>query len=318
LQGTAERLFRAAGNHQGRNRMSGNGLRSLRPPRALLLATGEEVPRGQSLRARMLILELRPGEVDRSLLSQCQNVAREGQLAAAMGEFLSWVAERYEELHDRLETRVRELRNQYLLPRSHARLPAALAELRSAWEIWLQFAFEAGAIGSEEQVKLANRGSRGLEELAALQAPYQVANDPALRFIALLQSALASGRAHVAARLGGEPARALLWGWRRQRTGRKWIACGAGIGWLAGSDLYLDSSVSYQVAQQEAGVERLAVSEQTLRRRLHGHGLLVSADTGRQTLLVRKTLGGRPRNVLHLKASALVETITENGTNLTL
>jgi hypothetical protein len=85
LQGTAERLFRAAGNHQGRNRMSGNGLRSLRPPRALLLATGEEVPRGQSLRARMLIVELRPGEVDRSLLSQCQNAARQGQLAAAMG-----------------------------------------------------------------------------------------------------------------------------------------------------------------------------------------------------------------------------------------
>src|ERR1022692_1205338 len=84
LQGTAERLFRAAGNRQGRSRMSGKGLRSSRPPRALVLATGEEVPWGQSLRARMLIVELRPKEVNRVVLSQCQSSARQGQLAVAM------------------------------------------------------------------------------------------------------------------------------------------------------------------------------------------------------------------------------------------
>ena len=65
-------------------------------------------------------------------------------------------------------------------------------------------------------------------------------------------------------------------------------------------------------------MERLAVSEQTLRHRLHGQDLLVSIDTGRQTLLVRKTLEGCPRHVLHLKASALLGTITETGANLTL
>src|ERR1700691_3138525 len=111
---------------------------------------------------------------------------------------------------------------------------------------------------------------------------------------------------------------ASVWGWRRKPTGRKWIACGACIGWTDGSSLYLDSSASYQVAQQAAGTDRFVASEQTLRRRLHGHGLLVSIDTGRQTLLVRKTLEGCPRHVLHLRASALVGTITETGANLTL
>jgi hypothetical protein len=266
----------------------------------------------------MLILELRPAEVDRALLTECQSAARQGQLATAMGAFLSWIAERYEELQRRLETRVRELRNQHLLYRSHARLPTALAELQSGWEIWLQFAREAGAIGREEQVELARRGSQALGELAALQAPYQVASDPALRFMALLQSALASGSAHVADRLGGVPEAASHWGWRRKPTGRKWMPCGTCIGWVAGSDLYLDSSASYQVAQQAAGVERLAVSEQALRHRLHAQGLLASIDVGRQTLLVRKTLAGCPRHVLHLKASALVGTTTETGANLAL
>lgn len=157
VQGTAERLFRAAGNRQGRSRMSGRGLQSSRSPRALVLATGEQVPRGQSLRARMLIVELRPTEVDRLLLSQCQNAARQGQLAAAMGAFLSWIAVHYEELQQRLQTRVRELRSQGLACTAHARLPTALAELQSGWEIWLQFALEAGAIGSEEQADLADR-----------------------------------------------------------------------------------------------------------------------------------------------------------------
>jgi hypothetical protein len=59
------------------------------------------------------------------------------------------------------------------------------------------------------------------------------------------------------------------------------------------------------VVQQAAGVERLLVSEQTLRHRLREHGLLASVDVGRQMLLVRRTLEGRPRQVLHLKASEL-------------
>src|ERR1019366_9763394 len=96
-------------------------------------------------------------------------------------------------------------------------------------------------------------------------------------------------------RLGGVPEAASLWGWRRKPTGRRWIACGACIGWVAGSELYLDSWASYQVAQQAAGVERLAVSEQTLRHRLRTRGLLASIDVGRQTLLVRRTLEGCPR-----------------------
>ena len=77
------------------------------------------------------------------------------------------------------------------------------------------------------------------------------------------------------------------------------------VGWLARSDLFLEPAASYQVAQQAAGLERLPVSEQTLRHRLREHGLLASIDVGRQMLLVRRTLEGYPRQVLHLKVSDL-------------
>ena len=133
----------------------------------------------------------------------------------------------------------------------------------------------------------------------------------------MLQAALARGSTHVADRLGKAPEAASPWGWRSKANGRQWIPCGVCIGWVVGSDLYLDSPASYRVAQQAAGLERLAVSEQALRHRLHARGLLASIDAGRQTLLVRKTLAGYPRHALHLKADDLLAAIAETGAKLT-
>ena len=110
----AERIFRGAGNGQGRSRMGGSGrLRSAQPPRALLLATGEDVPRGQSIRARLLIVEVGLGDADRAVLNEFQHAGQQGHLTAAMGAFLSWIASRYEGIQGLLETRSRELRTRY-------------------------------------------------------------------------------------------------------------------------------------------------------------------------------------------------------------
>jgi hypothetical protein len=308
LHRIAERLFRAAGNQQGRSRLGGNGrLSAPKPPRALVLATGEQVPPGQSIRARLLVVDVAPGEVDRETLSECQQAGQEGQLVESMGAFLGWSAGRYEELQQRLRTRAREIRSQGRGRAIHARLPAALAELQTGWEIFLEFAFEVGAIGKPEHHKLEERSQRALDELAALQTPYQQNSDPALRFISLLRAALVGGRAYVADRAGREPEQALVWGWRRKSKGQRWVSQGTRIGWVAGGDLFLEPAASYHVAQQVAGTEPLSVSEQTLRHRLRERGLLVSTDLGRQMLTVRRTLEGLPKQVLHLKASDLVE-----------
>jgi hypothetical protein len=185
LHGVAERLFRATGNQQGRSRLGGNGAPSApQPPRALVLATGEEVPPGQSIRARLLVVEVGPGEVDRTTLSECQCAGQQGQLAESMGAFLSWIAGHYEERQQRLRARVLEIRSQGSGRAIHARLPAALAELQSGWELFLQFALEVGAIGSAEQEELQKRSQRAFAQLCALQAKYQQTRDPALRLVA--------------------------------------------------------------------------------------------------------------------------------------
>lgn len=304
LQRVTERLFRAVGNAQGRTRLGAHGrLRTPQAPRALVLGTGEEVPPGQSIRARLLIVEVGPGDVERAALSACQRAGQQGLLASAMGAFVAWLAGHYEEMQGRLQTRLLEIRSQGQRGARHARTPAAVAELQSGMEIFLDFAFAVGAIGGAEKEGLERRSERALSEVVARQAKYQAARDPALRFVTLLQAALAGGTAHVADREGKAPAEAAAWGWQRTASGRRWMPWGTPIGWVAGNDLFLEPMASYQVAQAIAGVERIPVSEQTLRHRLRECGLLASIDAGRGMLQVRRTLAGRPRQVLHLRAS---------------
>jgi hypothetical protein len=252
-----------------------------------------------------LIIPVHSGEVDRLILSKCQDAAQQGQFVLAMGAFVRWTAERYEELQAQQQKRVEQLRAGAQQYRCHARLPTTLAELQSAWEIWLRFAGEAGAIGAGEQQELGRRASNTLAELAAMQPAYQIAGDPASQFIAHLRAALASGVAHVKNRFGEMPDTPFRWGWRLSPNDRMWVAQGTCIGWVTDSDAYLDPSASDRVFRDAAGGKRLGVSSQALRHRLHRQGLLASVDVTRHTILVRRTLDGRQRLVLHLKSSEL-------------
>src|SRR5580704_12196851 len=114
--------------------------------------------------------------------------------------YLTWMAGRYEAFQELHKKRVHELRSRVLEEASpvHARLPTTMAELQSGWEIWLQFALEVGAIRPAEKAQLESRSWRALNQLAVVQGLHQQASDPALRFVSLLQVALATGQAHIA------------------------------------------------------------------------------------------------------------------------
>jgi hypothetical protein len=74
MYSAAERLFRAQGNSSGRGRMRADTtLRPIKPPRGTIVSNGEEVPAGQSLRARMLILEISEDDtINLDILTECQ------------------------------------------------------------------------------------------------------------------------------------------------------------------------------------------------------------------------------------------------------
>ncbi len=216
----ADRVLRAKGNRSGRQRMRPDTtMRPEKPPCALIISTGEDVPRGQSLRARMMVLELSPGALDWERLTGCQSAAGAGLYALAMSGYIRWLAARYEHLRESLKEEHAELRRAAGASGQHRRTPGIVADLALGLRYFLLFAHESGAIDSETIWELWARGWRALGEAASGQSQHQAAGEPTRRFRELLSAAIASGRAHAANPEGGEPEVPEAWGWRQATVG---------------------------------------------------------------------------------------------------
>ena len=305
----ADRVFRAAGNRAGRGRLDSTArLREPKPPRALILSTGEDIPQGQSIRARLFILEISKGSINPGRLTECQKNAEAGLYAEAMAAFLRWMAGCYSEVHATFERRVAELREIAASNSAHARTPEIAAGLQAAFEQYLAFGAECGAISADLREQLTARCWAAVCEAAAAQSKHQAASEPAARYITLLRASLSSGQAHFAARTGGCPDKSPTdCGWRRDAAGNLHPQ-GRCIGWTENNDLYVEPTAAYEVVQiaGKNGGEVLSVGDHTLRRRLREKSLLASVDDKRQTLTVRRTIAGSSKEVLHFHRTTLL------------
>jgi hypothetical protein len=308
----AARLLRSQGNAAGRGRMRADGsLRPSKPPRGLILATGEELVRGQSVHARLLTLEVQAGSIDAEKLTACQIDAAAGFYAQATAAFIQWLAPHLEEARVEFEKLSRELRSR--IHHEHARTTDIRAQLTAAFSIFIEFLIETEAVDAEQANRLQSRIGAALEEAANAQAQFSVAAEPVGAFIRLLTSAISSGRAHLADLHGDAPKlREQACGWRRVTIGtgeyqrEEWQAWSDRIGWVDGEYIYLDRDAAYRaalaMAPDRVGIE---VSAQTLMRRLRDRGFLARIDQGREVLTVRQTIEGRRQDAVCLLATRL-------------
>ncbi len=303
----AERVFRAAGNRSGRGRLDSSAkLLEPKPPRGLILSTGEEIPRGHSIRARLLLLELPKGAISSCKLQECQRDAASGLYVEAMSAFIQWIAGRYEERRATLSARAAELRSDLRDP-AHARTADMMATLQAGAEAFLEFAQDCGAVDSAEQKHLTDRSWAALQMVAAAQAKHHVATEPTARFLDLVRAAITSGRAHFQTTDAGRPERSPEWcGWRFDN--QNWKSQGDCIGWVDGDNIYLEPTTAYRVIQVMARDmnEPFTTSPQTLKKRLFEKGLLASVETKRQTLTVRRAIAGSTHHVLHFSKNTLL------------
>ncbi len=267
----ADRVFRAAGNQAGRSRLDSTAkLRDAKPPRALILSTGEDIPRAHSIRARLLTLELSKGNIDRAALTDAQQNARAGRFAGAMGAYLKWLAGQYETARSRFYDLIVHHRSRVVGNLAHARTPDIVANLQAAFDLFLEFCRESGAITGSERHDLMNRCWTALNRAASMQAKHQLATDPATRYVTLIQSLITSGRSHLASRDCGEPSPSPeSYGWRHDRTG-DWEPRGELIGWVDDNSIYLEPIAAFRAAQvlgRDLG-EVSPIAETTLRKRL--------------------------------------------------
>jgi hypothetical protein len=302
----ADRVLRGQGNSAGRGRLApGPALHAPRPPRGGILSTGEAIPRGQSLQARILVLDVSAGDLNWEQLTGAQHAAAEGRYAAAFAGFVRWLAPRLDAVRRTLPERLAALREQATASGLHKRVPAIVANLYLGLQLFAEFAVAAGALSGAEAEAFLQRSWQALGAAAAAQAALQAHGEPARRFLELLRAAVAAGQAHVAGPDGGAPDRPAERGWRPDGDG--WAAAGDRIGWLDGPDLYLDPEAALAVAQWLAQErhEPLGVAARSLHKRLAEQGHLVSRDTTRDRLVVRRSLEGSVRAVLHVRADVL-------------
>lgn len=326
LDKVADRVIRAQGNGSARMRMNADGsLRPVKPPRCLMLSTGEDVPPGQSLRARLFIVEMTKTELQWLRINDCQSDAANGLYAQAMSGFIQWLSPNYEKIQNNLRREIASFRERASIGKSHRRTPEIIAQLALGLRYFLDYALEIGAISDQESKVLWNRGWTAFLDDARDQAEHHAENDPSRRFLELIHNALLAGKAHLESLTGGAPqGREDSCGWTSQtrNTGGDtvvWKPQGNRIGWIDGENVYLLPSLSYAIAQQMGrDVQNvIPVAEKTLHKRLKEAGLLASFDQDRHRNTVRKTIPGHEREeVLHLWAKDLLSVETAQSSQL--
>jgi hypothetical protein len=304
LHSEADRLLRSQGNSAGRRRLTSDGrLLANRPPRGLILSTGEDTPKGKSLSARLLLLRFPKGAMDWEKLTQCQRLAARGDFAVAAASFIKWLSPQILEIQRSMkERRLFHRKGLNLEGIQHPRTPENLDALWFGLTTFLDFAQSIGAISGGERDSLVNRAEIAFQETVVGEAQKHAEHEPARIFLRLVRSAVSMGKAHLASRDGGAPEGARPWGWYIPAGAREKQSRGDRIGWVQGDDIFLLPDAAHAVAcrlAHEQG-ESLPGSVETIKRDLKEQGILARTDTKRRTITMRRTIEGEAQDVLFL------------------
>ena len=102
----------------------------------MVLLTGEDVPRGQSLRARVFVVEMIKGQIDWTKMSICQRDAHAGHYAEAMSGFIAWLVPRYSKVQRAIRMLDDRWRAAATTSGQHPRVATTTGKLAVAFACW--------------------------------------------------------------------------------------------------------------------------------------------------------------------------------------
>jgi len=288
LERDAARIVRNVGNRGGRGRLTSDlRLRVVYRPRGLVVSTGEQIPNGQSVAARIYTVEMRPGDVDLERLTAAQ--AEAGRYPHALAGYLLWLADQWEHLAETLPQVWQKQRARLLaeMSGSHLRIPEGLASLYLGLDLALAYAVEVGALTEVEAQTWRERGWEALKTGAEEQGQRVEQERPVVCFFEVLADLLAQGWVQLKTRdgegrIGGDAVGAEL------------------LGWYDEGFVYLLPDASYNRVARflRDGGGCFPVKSHTLRKHLHDEGYLMRGSGGRYTDVVR--VGEETHRVLRI------------------
>lgn len=293
---TAHRIVRAAGNLAGRGRLSADSTaRATYDPRSLVIITGEDLPESESLVARLYVVEVNRGDVDKVKLTALQG--QRERLCHGMSGYLTWASECWPGWVETVPKLWRGYRQQAFEAGYHLRLPEAVAGLMVGIEMGLRYALVLNVISPVEFRRMLERAWQALREGAAAMSSRVKEEKPETLFIRTLGDLITQKKIYLHGRDGilpnlGAPA-------EQEHASEM-------LGWYDRDRLYLLPEATYnKIAKYYRDQGNVfPVREVTLRKMLAEAGVL-EVLPGRRTQAV--FLEEQTRRVMVLRRACLKE-----------
>jgi 5S rRNA maturation endonuclease (ribonuclease M5) len=287
LEKRAQRIIRGIGNRASRGRLRADLTQQPdRPPRGLVICTGEDLPTGHSIQARLVIVEVERERLDLSAIAELQ--ASNDRLSHAMRGYIEWLQPEISQLQSALPARLGRIRAELQRVGSHLRQADALAQLRLAFEMFVEFAEHVGALDAARAAELLRVAGETLCRIGEAQGTTLKDLEPAERFVTVLGTLLEQRRIRLVER-GTSP--------RSDDV--------EAIGWFDTEYAYLlPEAARRRVATflRESG-ESWSYSGHALHKALVRKGIVVPGPDHRPEMQVR--VGDGKRRVLRVRLSAL-------------
>lgn len=281
----AQRMIRAYSNRTARGRLNSDLSEKGRyEPRGMMIITGEEQPTLESTLARVCIIEVTEGALDRAKLSEIQKNA--DALPYAMSSYLAWIKDNMSEIKESFPARFRALREQAASEGFHRKLPEQAAFLGFALETATSFFNEKGALSDEAAAALVSEGWGIFRELAAKQQQRIEQEDVVLLFFDQLSIMLIQGMA----RLECAP-------WY---SGERIGSSEQHIGWYDANHVYLMPTAVWHIVQRRCISENthFPFTKNTFFKMLKNRGIIIPSNNGDSSNVI--TIRGKSVRVLKI------------------
>ncbi|MBN1366614.1 MAG: DUF3854 domain-containing protein [Dehalococcoidales bacterium] len=195
LEVKAERIFRAQGNLQGRDRM-GPDLKTQTSytPRGLIITSGEQLPSGHSVTARFFAVRMERSKVYIDKITKAQESTR--FYRAAMYYYIQYLQKSF--TADKMQKII--IRQQWEKWRvqardasEHPRLPDAVASLFTGLTLGLTCAMDAGALNKKQMDLITQEAWQLFNEMANEQSSRIEEERPGNRFISAIRAVIRKG-----------------------------------------------------------------------------------------------------------------------------
>jgi hypothetical protein len=195
----AETVLRNIGNQAARGRLRADlSQRPVRPPRGLVVCTGEDHPTTRSIIARLVVVNVDRERLDLDAISRAQLAGH--RLPHAMRAYIEWLRPRIDAMKESLPVELAAVVTgefSAALLDSHLRAPGGLATIYLGLSLFLSFANEMNAISASAVADISQRAREALLGLGRQQAEGMGEISPAKRTLEILRTLMAQGRARV-------------------------------------------------------------------------------------------------------------------------